>query len=62
MDTPLVALLHQRSGNIGLKQTEEFHKDAVPREDLRLAQESDRLRCEVRLLKEERDILKKPPS
>lgn len=33
--------------------------DVVPKEDLSLAQENDRLRREVRILKEERDILKK---
>ena len=33
--------------------------DVVSREDLDLAKENDRLRREVRLLKEEREILKK---
>ncbi len=33
--------------------------DVVSKEDLSLAQENDRLRREVRILKEERDILKK---
>ncbi len=33
--------------------------DVVLKEDLSLAQENDRLRREVRLLKEEREILKK---
>jgi len=33
--------------------------DVVPKEDLSLAQENERLRREVRILKEERDILKK---
>ena len=33
--------------------------DVVSKEDLDLAKENDRLRREVRLLKEERDILKK---
>jgi transposase len=33
--------------------------DVVWKEDLGLAQENDRLRREVRILKEERDILKK---
>ena len=33
--------------------------DVVSKEDLSLAQENDRLRREVRLLKEEREILKK---
>ena len=33
--------------------------DVVSTEDLKLAQENDRLRREVRILKEERDILKK---
>ena len=33
--------------------------DVVSKEDLGLAQENDRLRREVRTLKEERDILKK---
>ena len=33
--------------------------DVVSKEDLSLAKENDRLRREVRLLKEERDILKK---
>ena len=33
--------------------------DVVSKEDLGLAQENDRLRCENRILKEERDILKK---
>ena len=33
--------------------------DVVSKEDLGLAQENDRLRREVRILKEERDILKK---
>ena len=32
----------------------------VSKEDLSLAQENERLRPEVRILKEERDILKKP--
>ena len=32
--------------------------DVVSKEDLGLAQENDRLRCENRILKEERDILK----
>ena len=36
--------------------------DVVSNEDFGLAQENDRLRREVRILKEERDILKKPPS
>jgi transposase len=36
--------------------------DVVSKEDLSLAQENDRLRREVRILKEERDIRKKPPS
>ena len=36
--------------------------DVVSKEDLSLARENDRLRREVRILKEERDILKKPPS
>ena len=35
--------------------------DVVSQEDLSLVQENDRLRRENRLLKEERDILKKPP-
>jgi len=33
--------------------------DVISKEDLSLAQENDRLRREVRILKEERDILKK---
>ncbi len=33
--------------------------DVVSKEDLSLARENDRLRREVRILKEERDILKK---
>ena len=33
--------------------------DVVSKEDLDLAKENDRLRCEIRLLKEEREILKK---
>ena len=33
--------------------------DVVSKEDLSLAKENDRLRCEIRLLKEEREILKK---
>ena len=33
--------------------------DVVSKEDLSLARETDRLRREVRILKEERDILKK---
>jgi transposase len=33
--------------------------DVVSKEDLSLAKENDRLRREIRLLKEERDILKK---
>ena len=33
--------------------------DAVSKEDLSLAKENDRLRREIRLLKEEREILKK---
>ena len=36
--------------------------DVVSKEDLDLAKENDRLRLEVRLLKEERKILKKAPS
>jgi len=36
--------------------------DVVSKEDLDLAKENDRLRREIRILKEERDILKKPPS
>ncbi len=36
--------------------------DVVSKEDLGLARENERLRREVRLLKEEREILKKPPS
>ncbi len=37
------------------------HRDTnlVSKEDLSLAQENDRLRREIRMLKEERDILKK---
>ncbi|KIN62206.1 putative transposase [Sulfitobacter noctilucicola] len=31
----------------------------MTKEDLRLAQENDRLRLEIRLLKDEREILKK---
>ena len=33
--------------------------DVISKDDLSLAQENDRLRREVRILKEERDILKK---
>ena len=33
--------------------------DVASKEDLSLAQENDRLRCENRVLKEEREILKK---
>jgi len=33
--------------------------DVVSKEDINLAQENDRLRREIRILKEERDILKK---
>jgi len=36
--------------------------DVVSKEDLSLAQENDRLRREVRILKEERDILKEHRS
>ena len=36
--------------------------DVVSKEDIGLAQENDRFRRENRILKEERDILKKPPS
>jgi transposase len=36
--------------------------DVVSKEDLGLAQENDRLRRENRILKEERDIQKRPPS
>jgi transposase-like protein len=36
--------------------------DVVSAEDRDLARENERLRREVRVLKEERDILKKPPS
>ena len=36
--------------------------DVVSKEDLSLAQEYDRLQREVRILKEERDILKKQRS
>ena len=36
--------------------------DVVSKEDLSFAQENDRLRHEVRILKEERDILKKQRS
>ena len=39
--------------------TEHRDTDVVSKEDLSLAQEKDRLRREVRLLKEERDVLKK---
>ena len=35
--------------------------DVVSKEDLELAKENDRLRREIRILKEEREILKKPP-
>tara|TARA_Y200000002_G_scaffold365936_1_gene356407 strand:+ start:509 stop:682 length:174 start_codon:yes stop_codon:yes gene_type:complete len=33
--------------------------DMISKEDLSLAQENDRLRREIRLLKEEREVLKK---
>ena len=36
--------------------------DLVSKEDLELVKENDRLRREVRLLKEEREILKKAPQ
>jgi transposase len=36
--------------------------DVVPAEDRELARENERLRREIRILKEERDIVKKPPS
>ena len=36
--------------------------DVVSKEDLDLAKENERLRREIRLLKEERKILKKAPS
>ena len=36
--------------------------DVVAAEDRGLARENERLRREIRILKEERDILKKPPS
>ena len=36
--------------------------DVVSKDDLGLAQENERLRREVRILKEERDILKKAPQ
>ena len=36
--------------------------DVVSKEDLDLAEENERLRREIRLLKEEREILKRPPS
>ena len=36
--------------------------DVVSKEDLDLAQENERLRREIRLLKGEREILKRPPS
>jgi len=36
--------------------------DVVSKEDLSLAKENDRLRREIRLLKEEREILKKAPQ
>ena len=36
--------------------------DVVSKEDLSLAQENDRLRREGRILKEEREILKKAPQ
>jgi transposase len=36
--------------------------DVVSTEDRELARENERLRREIRILKEERDILKKPPS
>lgn len=36
--------------------------DVVSAEDRELARENERLRREIRILKEERDILKKPPS
>ena len=57
---------------MGLKRTDEFCKDAVRialtsgltrkqvADDLGLTQENDRLRRENRILKEERDILKRP--
>lgn len=35
------------------------HTDVLSKEDLDLAKENDRLRREIRLLKEEREILKK---
>lgn len=34
--------------------------DVISKEDLSLAQENDRLRREIRILKEEKDILKRP--
>ena len=42
--------------------TQHRDTDVVSKEDISLAQENDRLRREIRILKEERDILKKPPS
>jgi transposase len=47
---------------MGLKRTDEFRQDAVPKDDMSLAKENDRLRREIRLLKEEREILKRPAS
>lgn len=42
--------------------TQHRDTDVVSQEDLDLAKENDRLRREIKLLKEERDILKRPPS
>ncbi len=39
--------------------TQHRDTDVVSKEDISLAQENDRLRREIRILKEERDILKK---
>ena len=39
--------------------TQHRDTDVVSKEDMSLAQENDRLRREIRILKEERDILKK---
>jgi transposase len=42
--------------------TQHRDTDVVSQEDLNLAKENDRLRREIKLLKEERDSLKRPPS
>ncbi len=52
------------AGRSTLNQWIPAHRDtdAASKEDLNLARDYDRLRREVRIIKEERGILKMPPS